>query len=438
MSKLRWYLAAIVLLGLVVVINQPWSLLLVADQKILLGAACLCALGILTERFSIQFAVSGKAASTSVAFIPLLASILAFERPFALGISITIATFGQFVFARRDALRGLFNIAQWALTVELAGLVYRSLGGHHGLLAEITLISAIGLTVTFFFANQFFVAVAVALNQGERIALTFARVISAAGANVLYDLLISPIAVVVAVLYQQYWIGGLLMVILPMLLIRHAYWSIQKLKRANEDILEVLIKTIDTRDPYTSGHSVRVAKLAKAIAEDLDLSTRKVDRVYMAALVHDIGKVEPIYADIIRKESSLTDAERRVILTHAAKGAEFLTTLSSFNDEVIAAVKYHHERYDGTGYPECLAGQAIPLAARIIMLCDSIDAMLSDRPYRKALSIEHVRAELLRCSGTQFDPAIVQAILARNTLERAASLVGPTERDAPRALKIAV
>jgi putative nucleotidyltransferase with HDIG domain len=233
---------------------------------------------------------------------------------------------------------------------------------------------------------------------------------------------------VLALLYSYFAVGGLLMIVLPLLIIRHSYATNLKLLQANKDLLTVLVKTIETRDPYTSGHSIRVSILAKAIAEDMDMSAAKVDNIEMTALVHDIGKVDAIYASIIRKEGGLTEAERHIIVTHAAKGAEFLKTLASFSDDLIDGVRHHHERYDGTGYPDGLSGEAIPLAARIIQLCDSIDAMLSDRPYRKALSVEHVRAELLRCAGSQFDPRIVEIILRRNTLERAAALVRPENK----------
>jgi putative nucleotidyltransferase with HDIG domain len=438
MNKFRLYLLAITLVGVAVALQQPWHQLVIADPKVLIGALSLCALSVLTERFSIHFPIGGKSASTSIAFIPLLTSVLALEPPFAVAIAITTAFIGQFVFLKRELLRGMFNVAQWVLTVVLASLVYESLGGNLGELGDISLMNIVALTITFFFANQLLVSIGVALNRGERVTQVFVRVTSVAGANIFYDLLISPLTVIVAMLYQQYWVGGLLMVVLPLLLIRHSYWVIHKLQRANKDILEILIKTIETRDPYTSGHSLRVAHLAKAIAEDMDLPTSKVDRIHMAALVHDIGKIEPIYEELLQKKGPLTPDEWRVIETHAAKGAEFLTTLSSFSAEIIAAVRHHHEKYDGTGYPDRISGDAIPLASRIIMLCDSIDAMLSDRPYRRALSIDQVRAELIRCSGSQFDPKVVQAILTRNTLERAATLVGKEHENVPPRLSIAV
>jgi putative nucleotidyltransferase with HDIG domain len=437
MTKLRIYISIVITAALFLCLLQPW-VSTALDPNMITGAIVLCALGILAERFSVNFAIAGRATSSSIAFIPLLAATISFPRPFAFAIAVAITTVAQFVLAKREFSRAAFNVAQMAVSTELAGLVFRSLGGVHGSVPSVTAINAIGLTFTLFFANQLFVTTAIAFAQQERVGPTFARIISAACGNLLYDVLISPIAIVVALLYDNYWVWGLAILIFPLLLIRHAYWTIQKLQRANKDILQVLIKTIETRDPYTSGHSLRVAELSKAIAEDLDLSPANVDRIHMAGLVHDIGKIEPIYAALLQKKGPLTPDEWRVIETHAAKGAEFLTTLSSFSPDLIAAVRHHHEKYDGTGYPDRISGETIPLASRIIMLCDSIDAMLSDRPYRRALSIDQVRAELIRCSGTQFDPKIVQTILSRNTLERALNLVGKTRnQEAPR-LSIAV
>jgi putative nucleotidyltransferase with HDIG domain len=196
-----------------------------------------------------------------------------------------------------------------------------------------------------------------------------------------------------------------------------------KVQRGMEDLLRVLVKTLETRDRYTSGHSVRVSVLARSIAEDLAMRPRQVKQVEQAALVHDIGKIEEVYADIIMKPHSLSDVEKLVIRTHATRGADFLKGLSSFPDDVIQGVRHHHERYDGAGYPDGMHGEAIPLVSRIIMICDSVDAMLSDRPYRKALSIDTVRAELQRCAGAQFDPKLVEVMLAKGTLERAVGLL---------------
>jgi putative nucleotidyltransferase with HDIG domain len=281
----------------------------------------------------------------------------------------------------------------------------------------------LALATTFFAVNIALASTAIALMKQQRIASVFKQVIGPRGGNLWYDLLASPIAIVPAILYFDYFVTGILIILLPLLLIRYSYLSKVQLEEANRDLLKVLVKAIETRDPYTSGHSVRVATLARLIAEDLRLPERRIDAIETAALLHDIGKIDSIYETVIRKPYDLNEAERNLIRTHASKGADLLQSLSSVSADVIRGVRHHHERCDGTGYPDGLRGTEIPVAGRIIMLCDSVDAMLSDRPYRRALSIVKVRAELIRCSGTQFDPSIVQVVLSRNTLERAAGLV---------------
>ncbi len=412
----------------------------VMSHEHLAGALALVLLGALFEVLAVHASVGAHQSASSISFLPFFASVLLFP-PAAAVIGVAVTSFPTQIFVhKKPLLRAAFNSAQAVLAMAIAVEVYAGLGGHYSvplspnILSGSGVLSFAGLAVAFFAINQILVSIAIAFSTGNRISTIVSRVAAPSGANLLYDVLVSPIAIVVALLFSSYSLGGLVMVCLPLLIIRHSYVSILRLQQVNKDLLTVLVKTIETRDPYTSGHSIRVSLLARAIAEDMDLPASRIDQVEMAAIVHDIGKVDAIYASIIRKEGSLTDAERRVIVTHAAKGAEFLETLTSFSSDVIEGVRHHHERYDGTGYPDGLVGNQIPLAARIIMLCDSIDAMLSDRPYRKALSVAHVRAELLRCAGTQFDPRIVDIILRRSTLERAAALVRP-ESDKPQLVK---
>jgi putative nucleotidyltransferase with HDIG domain len=214
-------------------------------------------------------------------------------------------------------------------------------------------------------------------------------------------------------------------IVFPLLLFHHFHVSKQQYLDAHKDLLRALVKAIETRDPYTSGHSVRVATMAREIAKNLRLPGRRVDKIETAALLHDIGKIDPLYSNVLRKPHDLTAEERLLIQTHAVRGADLLADLQSVDAEVTLAVRHHHERFDGRGYPSGLVGDEIPLAARIIMLCDSVDAMLSDRPYRKALSVATVQKELLKCAGTQFDPDIVSIVLKHDTLLTAAALTAP-------------
>lgn len=430
-TKTRLYLLLVILAAVAVLPFQDWAALGQMPLADLKGLVAFLVLGVSSEMLSVSASVGSHKWSTSIAFLPFFACLLLFPPAAAIGVVVLTSLPTQLIVHKRPLFRSLFNVSQWAICTIIASAVYKALGG---VPSNPVIVSGLGvggflrlaaLSLTFLICNQLFVGIAIGFATGTRLRTAIRKVIAPSGANLFYDALVSPIAFVVAILYSTLHILGLFILSLPLLIIRHSYKSVTSLQQANEDLLSVLVKTIETRDPYTSGHSIRVSILARAIAEDMKLTAQKVDKVEMAALVHDIGKVDAIYASLIRKEGSLTDAERGVIVTHAAKGAEFLETLSSFDKNVIGGVRHHHERFDGTGYPEGLSGDEIPQAARIIQLCDSIDAMLSDRPYRKALSIDQVRSELLRCSGSQFDPRIVEIILKRNTLERAAALVRP-------------
>jgi putative nucleotidyltransferase with HDIG domain len=432
----RIYLLVIVVAAVAWSIGQPWANLVGLTSEQWVTAFTFAALGILSDVLAFSYPLGNGKVTSSIGFIALFASSILLPSPSALAIGIAVYTASQVVH-RRPLLKASFNVAQVAVSLMLAQALYETFGGRPGAVQTLTALDFAGLVGAFFFCNQLLVSVAFALMGSEKVSRTFAKNVGLFGANLLYDVLVSPLAVIVVYLYSRMGMFGLVVTAFPLFLARHSYLAYQRLLQTNRDLLRVLIKAIETRDPYTSGHSVRVAQLAKAIAEDIGLSPSKVDEVETAALVHDIGKVDSIYAEIIQKGAGLTEAERRVIVTHAAKGAEFLRTLASFKPFVISAVRHHHERYDGTGYPDRLRGEEIPLPARIIMICDSIDAMLSDRPYRKALSIEQVRAELLRCSGSQFDPKIVNEILQRSTLEKASALVTPPPRPVPH-LSVAV
>lgn len=168
------------------------------------------------------------------------------------------------------------------------------------------------------------------------------------------------------------------------------------------DMIKALVKTIDAKDPYTNGHSVRVAEYSKMIAEQEYSDTQKIQNIHNIALLHDIGKIA-IPDDIINKPGKLTDEEYNLIKAHTITGAQILSEISSYPD-LINGAKYHHERYDGRGYPCGLKGEEIPVIAAIIGVADAYDAMTSNRSYRKMLPQDVVRNEISKGLGTQFHP----------------------------------
>jgi putative nucleotidyltransferase with HDIG domain len=174
--------------------------------------------------------------------------------------------------------------------------------------------------------------------------------------------------------------------------------------------LTVMAETIDLRDPYTAGHSQRVAEYSRKLAVALKLPNRVVDVIESGALLHDIGKIG-IPDALLFKPAALDADERRIVGTHPVIGARLIESISSM-EEVVPCVLHHHEKIDGTGYPAKLLGDAIPLGARVIAVADSFDAMTTDRPYRRAMTAQHAVDELVRVAGTQLDAAMVGAFAA--------------------------
>lgn len=184
------------------------------------------------------------------------------------------------------------------------------------------------------------------------------------------------------------------------------YENIQKIYLST---IEVLATAIDAKDPYTQGHSRRVTQYSVAIAEQMGLAQTEIENIRYAGLLHDVGKIG-IKDSIIRKPGRLTDEEYAIIKMHPSIGARILRPVDFLADK-IPGVLHHHEYYDGRGYPDHLIGTDIPLAGRIICVADAFDAMTTNRPYRKGLSVNTVIAELKKFSGKQFDPECVQAFL---------------------------
>ncbi|CAN5628702.1 HD-GYP domain-containing protein [soil metagenome] len=378
-------------------------------------------IGVLAQAAAIDFG-SGRQATSSLAFIPLLATSMVLPPASSLVAAGVVIGVSEFAFFRRSVVKAAFNISQVVLAVGLSAVTYTWILGSEPR-ANISAIGAIAVVCVFFSANLILSSAGLALYRDQPFWPTFRDVVGPRGGNLLYDMLSSPFVIMTVAVYVSVGIWGVLMLILPLLLLRHSYASRQKLEHSNRDLLHALVKAIETRDPYTSGHSIRVATLAKLIAEDLGLTARKVNRVRTAALLHDIGKIDPAFSAVLLKPYDLTPDERELIQTHSSKGADLLRDMGSMEKEVVSAVRHHHERYDGRGYPDGLKQEEIPLEARIIMMSDSIDAMLSDRPYRAALSVPQVKRELDRCKGSQFDPSLVETVIKANTLEKAVQLV---------------
>jgi hypothetical protein len=388
----------------------------------------------LLETLNTQLRVEAKG---STSFIMHIAAGLLFGS-FWSGLVAGVSTLLGELARGNQPIKLIFNVAQRIIAVVTATLVYTNLGGQlppsylaPGLVLSSDVVQRdLGLffvfAATYFLVNSALVSLVVSIST-ER---SFREVWSLNTRGVLgYDLGASLISLLVAWLYSfvQRWVGfgpiGLVGVILPIVAVRHVYGLYHQLQNSGEELLQLMVKAIEARDPYTSGHSLRVRALSRAIAVELGLSAREIEQVETAAVLHDVGKIHEEFAPLLRKESRLTPEETALMQTHSNKSAALVGVISRFRGFIEDCVRHHHERWDGQGYPAGLSGRNIPLGARIILISDTIDAMTTDRPYRKRLSLEIVIAELQKYRGLQFDPEIVDVVIGSVAVRRL--IVGP-------------
>lgn len=175
------------------------------------------------------------------------------------------------------------------------------------------------------------------------------------------------------------------------------------------DFVESFVKGLETRDVYTSGHSIRVAHLGCLIAEKLKLDEMIINNIHIAGHLHDIGKIG-ISDEVLNKKGKLTEKEYELLKSHSEKGYDIVKNIPQLK-RISKIILYHHEWYNGCGYPHQISGENIPIESRIISVSDAFDAMTSDRSYRKALSIEKAVEALKKGAGSQFDPLIINVFL---------------------------
>jgi len=199
-------------------------------------------------------------------------------------------------------------------------------------------------------------------------------------------------------------------------LARRSFELYTKMRKVYLDTIRALAAAIDAKDPYTKGHSERVAKMSVTLAQELNLSGREIENIEYTALLHDIGKIG-IADSILGKKGSLTSQEFDKIKEHTAMGANIIEPVD-FLKNSYWAIYHHHEKYNGKGYPDGLKSEDIPILARIIAVADAYDAMNSDRPYRKKLNKDKILKELKDQSGKQFDPEVVKALISVLDRER--------------------
>ncbi len=417
----RLFLAAVAAAAIALLLATEWFVPSTSDTAFWNALIAFTLLGIASDSSFLPVPrISSARVGSSVVFIPFLASVLLFAPPWPMIIACVTGFVAQLVVRRKVLVRAAFNTAQYMLGVGLGGLVYSALGGHVGFDRVSLNVSAFAaLVVSFFAVNQGTVSLAVSLTTDISLREAWTRI---AAGSLLYDLVSSSLAIVLAFLFTEFQIVGLVILVLPLFFVRHMYQMNLQVERVNRELLELMVKAIEARDPYTSGHSVRVAEYARSVARDLGLPPKHVDDIAAAALLHDAGKIYEEFAPLLRKEGHLAPEERMLMQAHPVRSAELVGTIAEFRGRVQSDIRSHHENFDGTGYPDGLAGDSIPIGARIIMVADTIDAMTTDRPYRRALALQRVFEELSKYAGRQFDPKLVELVLKSPSIRR---LLGP-------------
>lgn len=351
----------------------------------------------------------------SISFIPYITALLLVPDAYAV-VAIVIA--GAIAALSRDKriLKLIFNCSQLAVTYGTAILVYRYLGGvslfelRESSVAEATIVVGMPMTVAYlvvFLLNGLLVSQVVALSSNSKAWQVWKE---SSASTIGLDILALPLVFAFAWIYARYGPMIASVIWLPILGLRQLNTTNIELQQTNRELLELMIKSIEARDPYTSGHSRRVKDYAIQIARLMGYDAVTVEKIGTAALLHDVGKIYDKYAPILAKEARLTPEEWAVIKEHPVDGANLIATMTRLR-ELVPAVMHHHENWDGSGYPKGLKAQDIPLASRVIMFADTFDAMTTKRPYRGPLDEAAVRAELVRCRGKQFDPEIADRLL---------------------------
>jgi len=326
----------------------------------------------------------------------------------------TVSTLVTSLVTRRRAAphKVLFNVCLFIITILGAGLAFRLAGGRPTTEIRELVLPMAACGVTYFLINTFGVSLIVALSQGGSPWRIWQR--TYLWTTITHLVGFVPLGAIIAVIYLHIGIPGVGLFLVTLMLARYSFKLYTDMREVHFNTVRALTSAIDASDPYTRGHSERVTYYAVAIARAMRLSERRIQAIEYAGFLHDMGKIG-IHHDILTKPGALTEDEWVSMRSHPEIGARIVSDLD-FLRGAREVVLYHHERYDGRGYPEGLAGEQIPLEARIAKVADAFDAMMSNRPYRASLGLERAIEELELGRGTEFDPTVVDAFvkLVRN------------------------
>jgi len=367
------------------------------------------ALNLIASYSVIRVNVAGTPNNISVGFT-VSAALLVLFNPLVATILVALGTLNERDFRRlRPIWLTLYNRSMFVICATAASLLFGLLHGWQDysespgrFLAEMS-----AMTLVYFVCNTFLVRAIVAALDHER----FFEHYPFKGDLLLGYLFQCLVAIILVYLTRQSLMLAVL-IVGPLWAIRFSLQKIVDLRDINDQLVQSFADALDMRDRDTAGHTRRVATLARLIAAELALSRRELDSIYAAGSLHDLGKIG-IPDAILLKCGPLDRAEWTEMKRHPVMGAALLAPYKHLR-HVTDIMRHHHEKFDGSGYPDGLAGKEIPIGARVICVADTFMVITDGRPYRRPRSVSEAIAELERCSGSQFDPEVVQAFLRLN------------------------
>lgn len=413
-----------------------------------IGLVAISLIVISTEWFSIDLYVKNTSLSSTA--VPLVAGFILFG-PFGVVVTSLVYAITAGIKYRSPFNRVVFNLSNHViagmtinLLLALTGVLFSSLSAQ---LYE--LLSALLASTVMFLITTSLISVGIGTNLRQSPLQIWGEQYKWMTP---YYVGIGLVAYALIFGYKYASVGGLLIMMIPLFILRYSQMqyvehtrkvvtelrnknqelekSANEINELNEGLLTTLSEIIDLRDPYVLGHSKQVSEYSTRIATLLKLSNRQIKLIRKAGLLHDIGKLG-VSMEILTKPGKLTAEEFEKIKRHAALGGDLVKNSPSLRP-LVPIIRHHHEFYNGKGYPDKLAGSHIPIEARVVAVADAIEAMVSDRPYRKSLRLEQVIEELKRNSGTQFDPLVVKEAVEMLEEEMADRSAAMAQRDEPK------
>ncbi|MBC2726408.1 HD-GYP domain-containing protein [Desulfosporosinus sp.] len=376
------------------IINTDW------DKTQLINLLVFGILAIASESLPVALPKGGY---VTVSYSIFLSSLILFP----LGVTLTaMALSGLLIFGKagqeQPLYKRVFNASQYVIALSAAYAVIGFSGIESFQLDIQSFLFYLMAAIVYMIMNMTIVTIVLSLSSGRSPWSIWIGNFRWAVPNFLA---LVPLGFLLALLYKNWGPLGLLLLFVPLLVSRHSFQLYIDMRENYLNTVEALVQALEAKDTYTSGHSARVGKLSVTIGEAIKMNDEKIEFLKYAAVLHDVGKIG-VSEVILNKQEKLMDMEWDSIRSHPVIGQKIIKGIK-FLFDIGLVVRYHHERFDGKGYPDGLAGEDIPLESRIIAVADTYDAITSDRSYRKGRTHNEAVEELKRVAGSQLDPEIV-------------------------------